>query len=122
MTFKLDQNLDLGTVALLGRAGHDVVTVRAEGIEGADDEDRFRVSVSEGRALITLDKDFLDTVRFPPRDTPGRIVLRPPKPLISLIRALASRLPALLERHVLSGSLWVLSPGRFRIYRPSGEE
>ena len=122
MTFKLDENLDLGTVALLGRAGHDVVTVRAEGLDGTDDEDLFGVSVSEGRALITLDKDFLDTVRFPPRNTPGRIVLRPPKPLMSFIRALASRLPELLARHDPSGSLWVLSPGRFRIHRPSGEE
>ena len=122
MTFKLDENLDLGTVALLGRAGHDVVTVRAEGLDGTDDEDLFGVSVSEGRALITLDKDFLDTVRFPPRDTPGRIVLRPPKPLMSFIRAFASRLPELLARYELSGSLWALSPGRFRIHRPSGEE
>jgi hypothetical protein len=110
VTFKLDENLDLGTVALLGRAGHDVVTVRAEGLDGADDEDLFRVSVSEGRALITLDKDFLDTIRFPPRDTPGRVVLRPPKPLMSI--ALASRQPDLLAR-ATSRDHRVL-PGRFR--------
>jgi len=38
MRFKLDENFDLRLVPLLAQGGHDVDTVRAEGLSGSPDE------------------------------------------------------------------------------------
>jgi len=38
----------------------------------------MRFCALEGRCLITLDLDFVDVLRFPPRTGAGTVVLRPP--------------------------------------------
>ena len=37
MKFKIDENLPIELAELLSAAGHDAVTVRAEGLQGSDD-------------------------------------------------------------------------------------
>jgi len=63
--FKLDENISRRGVELLRSAGHDAITVRDEGLAGADDEAIFAVASSEGRALITLDYDLPKSSGFP---------------------------------------------------------
>ena len=48
MKLKLDENLDLRLVPLFAEGGHDVSTVKQQGLSGAPDEEVFRVAVSEG--------------------------------------------------------------------------
>ena len=85
---------------------------------GADDEvvaDRLR---REGRALITLDKDFCDVRAYPPHEYPGIVVIRSKRqsrPL--LLRTLRSLLP-MLKTELLAGKLWIAEPGRLRIVDP----
>jgi predicted nuclease of predicted toxin-antitoxin system len=53
-----DENLPLTTVEALRAAGHDVTWVRTD-YPGAKDTALLNFAESEGRVLLTLDKDFL---------------------------------------------------------------
>jgi hypothetical protein len=74
--------------------------------------------VAEKRALITLDLDFSNPIRFPVADTFGIIVLRPSRPLLGLIHTVLSQVPTLLQREQLEHRLWIVEPGRMRIFNP----
>jgi predicted nuclease of predicted toxin-antitoxin system len=63
--FKLDENIGRRGLELLKASGHDVMTVRDQGLGGVTDEKLFEVCVAEGRALITLDRDFGQVTRSP---------------------------------------------------------
>ncbi|HEV8725933.1 MAG TPA: DUF5615 family PIN-like protein [Candidatus Binatia bacterium] len=83
MKLKLDENIDARLAEVLrdADAGHDAVTVREQELHGSDDTDLYRLCISEERALITLDFDFSNVLRYPPDNTPGLIVLRGPDDL-----------------------------------------
>jgi uncharacterized protein DUF5615 len=52
--FKLDENLPASSLAILTGGGHDVDTVRADGLTGAPDEEVVAGAAAAGRILITL--------------------------------------------------------------------
>ena len=87
MRMKLDENFDRRIVPLLEADGHDVDTVPAEGLSGSDDDAIYAACQAARRALVTLDLDFSNPFRFPPADTEGIIVVRPPRPVLPAIRA-----------------------------------
>ena len=121
MKFKLDENLGSHGAALLAAAGHDIATVRGEGLGRAADDVLFATCQQEGRALITLDHDFGHVLRFPPENGPGIVVLEAgPRTTPSRLRDRIRDLLAMLAKHELRGSLWIVEPGRVRIHeRPS---
>ena len=57
--------------------------VPAEGLAGSDDDAIYAACQTAGRTLITLDLDFANPLRFPPGDTEGIIVVRPPRARVS---------------------------------------
>ncbi len=122
MRFKLDENLDPRLVPLVEQGGHDVDSVRSEGLSGGSDDVIYDACVRAGRILITLDLDFSNPLRFPPTPTPGIIIVRPPRPILAQIQAtLAGALPD-LQRRSLGGKLWIVEPGRIRLYDPDERE
>lgn len=121
MRFKLDENLDARLASLLAEKGHEADSVRAEGLAGTPDADLFAICVKERRALITLDLDFADPIRFPPTNSAGVVVLRPRRNTLSLIRETLVVMLPMLERETLEGVLWIVEPGRIRINRPWDE-
>ena len=121
MKLKLDENIGRRGLEVLVAAGHDVMTVREQLLSGATDETLFDICSREGRILITLDRDFGQTLRFPPSKSAGIVVLDPgPR---ATARAIAERLSAFVAAarvNSVSGSLWIVEPGRLRIHL--GEE
>lgn len=118
MRFKLDENLDRRLAVLFVEHGHEADTVVAEGLGGQDDQVVFDTCRQGGRILVTLDLDFSSPIRFPPAQTAGIVVVRPPRPVLPLIRAtLAAAIPGLTSRS-LEGRLWIVEPGRIRVYDP----
>jgi hypothetical protein len=79
MKLKLDQNLSQSLRDELTKLKHDVDTVVAEGLSGADDRTVINASRSADRLLLTLDRDFLDLNQYPPQRHSGVVVFRPPR-------------------------------------------
>lgn len=76
MKLKLDENLGRRWAQQLRDAGHDVHTVWDEHLSGASDIEVLAAAVSESRALVTIDLDFANPIRFPPAGAHGIVVLR----------------------------------------------
>ena len=118
MKLKLDENLgELGR-DMLAAKGHDISTVTAQGLSGSHDTRIYETCRSEGRALITLDRDFGEVLRFPPEDTAGIAILDcrgrlSPAAILARINELA----ALLESQAIDGQLWIVEPGRIRLHQ-----
>jgi predicted nuclease of predicted toxin-antitoxin system len=114
---KVDENVGTSGIDLLRQAGQDVMTVREQGLAGAADEVIFQACVAEGRALITLDRDFGQVPRFPPHQAAGIVVLELGGP--ASLRGLHDRLRDFLSLAAVrsvSGELWIVEPGRVRIH------
>jgi predicted nuclease of predicted toxin-antitoxin system len=123
MRFKLDENLSRSVAHLFRTAGHDVMTVRDQELHGAPDEKVFEVSVREGRALVTLDRDLGQILRFPPGASAGIIVIDPGSRASH--RGLLERareLLAMVETRSPDRALWIVEPGRVRIHLTDREE
>jgi predicted nuclease of predicted toxin-antitoxin system len=119
MKFKLDENFDVRLTPLVAEGGFEVDTVLGENLSGKRDENIYEVCKAEKRVLITLDLDFANPLRFPPELTEGIIVIRPVRPILSVIRdILKSTLPK-LKASDLRGKLWIVEIGSIRVYDPS---
>ena len=82
MRIKLDENVHEDVGAALVVSGHDVHSVRSEGLNGRPDQVIAAAVLTEQRCLVTLDLDFADTRRYPPGEFPGIVVLRLRRPTI----------------------------------------
>ncbi len=119
MKFKLDENLAETAGDMLRDVGHDVSSVTHQKLNGRPDTSIYQVCASEGRVLVTLDLDFSNPLRFPTEQTSGIIILRPRRTTLPAIHEISKRLPALIERESPSGKLWIVEPGRLRVFRGS---
>lgn len=123
MKFKLDENIGRRGLEVLKASGHDVMTVVEQHLHGISDEELFEVCSSEGRVLVTLDRDFGQVTRFPPEKSAGIVVLDvgPRITLPGLISRVQDLL-TVLENHSVEGALWIVEPGRVRIHLRGDEE
>ena len=123
MRFKLDENIGTRGQEILATAGHDVSTVREQGLGGEPDRVIFQHCRAEGRALITLDHDFGNVLRFPPHESSGIVILElPPHAPPDVMRQRLLDLLAVLESSPLRNELWIVEPGRVRIHQGDAEE
>jgi predicted nuclease of predicted toxin-antitoxin system len=118
LNFKLDENLDVRLAASMQVKGFDGDTVLSEALSGISDEGLFEVCKTTDRVLITLDLDFANPFRFPPESASGIIVLRPQGANISQVRSLLFQALARLDEESIKGRLWIVEPGRVRVYVP----
>ena len=116
MNIKLDENLGSLGVSLLEVDGHDVRTIAEQQMSGANDERIYEACRDERRVLVTLDRDFGQTIRFPPEVTAGIVVLECKGRLSpTMILARLTELATLLRTRPIDRELWIIEPGRVRI-------
>jgi hypothetical protein len=117
LRIKTDENIGRDAVQFLQRHGHDVMTVREQNLGGRSDDAIFEVCCAERRTLITLDRDFGNVLRFPPRRSAGIVIvdLGYPASLSSMTHRLTDCVD-LAERESIDGKLWIVEPGRIRIH------
>jgi predicted nuclease of predicted toxin-antitoxin system len=114
---KLDENIGRRGLELLRAAGHDLMTVRDQSLQGAKDETLFQVCTAEGRVRVTLDRDFGQVLRFPPEKSAGVVILDtgPRTTQQGLLDRMRDFL-ATLAAHPLTGKLWIVEAGRVRMH------
>ncbi|HEX3417960.1 MAG TPA: DUF5615 family PIN-like protein [Stellaceae bacterium] len=123
MKFKLDENLSRRAADLIRAAGHDAVTVVSQGLRGAADETVFEVCTAESRALVTLDRDFGQVLRYPPAASAGIVVLEiGPRASHAALLDRVRELLIVLRTQSPDGSLWIVEPGRVRIHLPPDDD
>lgn len=119
MKLKLDENLGRRGADLFTQAGHDVMTVAAQGMSSAPDEQLVAACHAEGRCLVTLDLDFSNPLRFPPHHFSGLAVIRAPSPLtLRELLQCCRTLIAGLSQDAIIGKLWIIESSRIRRYQP----
>lgn len=117
MKIKLDENLPTRLARDLRLLGHDVETVREEGLEGRDDGTIWEVSQSEGRFLITQDLDFSDARRFAPGSHQGLLLVRLRDPGRQALAEAVLHVFSVLSGD-LTGCFIVVSERKIRVLRP----
>ena len=115
MLLKLDENMPDELADVFNEAGHDATTVLGQGIGGTPDEDIASICRSEGRAIVTMDTDFADIRRYPPRCYAGIVVFRLENQARDNLLAVGARLLPNMSGHALSGKLWIVEQSRIRI-------
>ena len=127
MKLKLDENLSHAVMRRLTLAGHDVETVHSQGMCGASDGDLIACCRDEGRCLVTMDAEFANPLIYPPEGHRGIVLIRVPHPTdpAILARAVETLAEALRDDPArMPGpdhGLWVVQPGRIRVYQPHRE-
>lgn len=123
MKFKLDENLGTRTLDIFRTQGHDAQTVVGEGLSGCADIPLFQVCQTEQRCLVTLDLDFSDVTRFPPKTSNGIVVIRVPRnPSPVLLENLLRQFLDELSRTPINKHLWIVETGRIRVHASDEDE
>lgn len=119
MNIKLDENLgNLRIVTLLRLAGHDVATVKEQGLTSTPDEELIDICHTEARCLVTIDRGFGNRLKYKPSNYTGIVVMRlPPRPNFADYRKVAETLIAGLERADVTGKLWIIQAGSIQEYQ-----
>jgi len=118
---KVDANLGTRGQRIFAAAGHDVSTAELQGLSRAPDAALILQCAAEGRALVTLDTDFANAMRYPPGRYAGIVVVR------TLPRMTAGDIETMLRTFLdtvgdgpLAGRLLIVEPGgRVREYSPT---
>jgi predicted nuclease of predicted toxin-antitoxin system len=119
---KVDENIGSSGVAILKQGGHDVMTVRDQGLAGSADERVFQACADEGRTLVTMDRDFGHVRRFPPRQTEGIVILDLGGPTtLRLLHARLTDFLSLAATRSVNGELWIVEPGRVGVHLEKDE-
>jgi predicted nuclease of predicted toxin-antitoxin system len=113
--FKIDENLPRDWVNRLRAAGHDALSVVDQNLSGHSDEDAAHICAHEGRAIVSLDTDFANILRYPPSRFAGMIVIRIADQSIPSLSQLLDPLLLALEREPVSCRLWIVEKDRIRI-------
>ena len=106
-----DENISFDVIKPLKKLGFDIQT----GLKGLKNGELFRTIVRSNRVLITHDKDFLDSGRFPASQTAG-IIFIPLHPPIDekVIKAIKNMFEKITPDEI-SGKLIILREDGFLI-------
>ncbi len=115
MKFKVDENLPVEAAELLRNEGYEAVTVREQNLEGSTDQNIAKVCNKEGRALITMDKDFANIRSYPPGESFGLIVLRLRRQDKAHVLKTIERILPILRKEQPEKQLWIVEENSIRI-------
>jgi len=71
-----NENLFEPIIEYLKALGHDVLSIRDAGLSGISDDEVYERACKENQVIITMDKDFSRTFRFPPDGCAGIVVVK----------------------------------------------
>ena len=118
MKIKLDENRPERLVSQLSQLGHDVDSVRAEGLAGQTDGEVWQATQSGNRFLITQDLDFSDMRLYAPGTHKGLLLVRLAHPGRNALTERVATLFATESVEQWVGCLVVATEHKLRVKRP----
>ncbi|MEO5333649.1 MAG: DUF5615 family PIN-like protein [Magnetococcus sp. YQC-5] len=118
MKIKLYENIPVLIAPFLESFGHDVDTIRDEGLLGANDSVVWEATCREKRFFITQDLDFSDDRKFPLGTHTGILLVRLANPSLP---KLMQRLQEIISTNRIetgSGCFITVAEKKIRIRRP----
>lgn len=76
MRLLADENLYEPIITHMRSLGHNVLSIRDAGLSGISDDEVYNRACKENRVIITMDRDFARTFRFPPEKCPEGVRIR----------------------------------------------
>jgi len=123
MRFKLDENLGTSAQRVFRETGHEITTVRDEGLQETSDQTIYEKCCAEQLCLVTLDLDFSNVMRFPPEKTPGIVVIRTPKNVtLDVLERMVSQFLRILSQVSIEKQLCIVEMDRIRVHQTEGNE
>jgi predicted nuclease of predicted toxin-antitoxin system len=117
LRIKVDEDLPSQIAERLRGVGHDVETVRGQGLGGAKDARVWHAVQADGRFLVTADKGLADIRKYSPGTHGGVLLLRPGEDGIKPLMDLMERVLRSGELDRLRGTVIVATAYALRIRR-----
>ena len=115
----VDEAMPRSTPPALRQAGWPAEDVRDVGLAGHEDSEVLAYAQAHGAILVTEDKGFTNTLRYPLGSHAGIVVLRLPGTLSTrLVNAELLRALGDLAGQDMAGTLVIAELGRKRVRRP----
>ena len=115
MRFLVDENIFPKITLFLRESGHDVKSIQEEGLFRTTDDEIIRIAKNDNRTIITFDKHFGNTLKYPPANTAGIIHIRIHPPLLEDILPAMDNLLKKYEPPSFNGTRIVLSNKGYRV-------
>lgn len=114
----VDEALPPKLAKLLTEAGIESVHALDVGLRGEPDDQVLALAIAEGRALVTIDADFANILRFPPESHRGIFVARFPDriSIATLLRSIVEAIRSIPDEEV-DKTLIIIEAGAIRFRR-----
>jgi len=116
--FVIDEDISRSTGEILKQNGYIVKDIRDFGLRGAEDEEIYKFAQKEKAVILTGDRGFGNTLRFPLGNHFGIVVAHFPNEMSTqkintyLIKTLNE-----LSEEDFKGNVIIIEPGKIRIKR-----
>ena len=110
-----NENVFEPIIDFLRAEGHEVVSVRGSSLAGAPDDEIYKTAVENGYVIVTMDKDFTRTLRFPPDRCGGIIVAKLYKTGVDETTEIFGGFFKTLDENVIRGNLVIITREGVRI-------
>jgi predicted nuclease of predicted toxin-antitoxin system len=112
-----NENLFEPIIDYLRSLGHDVLSIRDSGLSGISDEKVYQRACKDKRVIITMDKDFSRTFRFPPEKCGGIIVIKIYKRTVDETLLIFKKYYNSIQEKDMHENLIIITPESVRIRR-----
>jgi predicted nuclease of predicted toxin-antitoxin system len=117
LKFLGDENLFDPIIDYLKSTGHDVFSVRDNGLSGISDEEIYKMACEKKYIIITMDKDFSRFVRFPAKYCGGIILVKIYRRTVDETLKIFRKFFELIEKDDMKENLIIITPEGYRIKR-----
>ena len=112
-----NENLFEPIIDYLRSLGNDVLSIRDSGLSGISDDDVYKRACKENMVIITMDKDFTRTFRFPPERCGGIVVAKIYKRTVDETLTIFKKIYQSIKEEDIKGNLIIITPEGVRIRR-----
>ena len=119
LKFVIDEDIPRSTGIILKENGYDILDIRDHGLQGEKDEKIYEFAQENGAVVLTGDRGFGNTQRFPLGEHNGIVVTNFPNemPTSMINQQLLVRLKHINEDDY-KGNVIIIDPLKIRIRRP----